>query len=561
LGSGLFFSDHSSITLDATTINAGTDNITVQVGRCNTKSASKTIGEMLPEPDGNTLSVCLNNGSNLDVPLTTDPNITYIWDITADGNGYSYVSGNANTQGPVTINVGSNNSGYVLLTSKARPGNGQYCDKATRIDTIRYARSNNDPKITGPTCVMPGEKDTFSVDLSAPISWNFPAGYTITSAETTASSVEVEIGSGVADGNVSAASSNSSCGSSPAYQYVKAGPGKPSITGPSCFDASSNVTYSASGSNSDTYSWTFPSGFSPSSSDGNNIQPYTGTSTGGYVIVYGKKSECPNSEPDTLEVLPKPGPVYSINSDKSCLNKDAPDEITLTTECGYAAYEWTFTNPNWYIDGTDNGCSVTVITDGNGSDVTVQAVNDCGSGQSFTKTYTADGIGQAVSITQYPNSQGTGVILEVNLFGASYQWYQDGSPISGGRLLDLPYADAETHTYCVEVSYGQCATMVCADAAYTPSLRKAIGSFNVAETVSDAITIAPNPAHNYVELIAHNGLTGVNYTIVNTSGINVAKGTFTTGKNVIDINNWPSGIFVVKYEVNGKLNSQKFQVQ
>ena len=561
-----FSSDHSSVTLDATAINAGADIITVQVGRCNTRDTSKIIGQLLPAPDSATLSQCLDGtGTSLNIPLTPNANITYTWNITADGNGYTYVSGNSNTQGDITINVGSHNAGYVLLTSDAIAGNGVYCDEATRTDTLRYARRNTNPVITGPTCVAPGVSYDFSVDLVAPITWTFPSGYTITSSDPTAASITVVAAVGTADSNVVAVNAGSACGAgTPAYKYVKVGPGKPDLADSTCFNPGSNVTYTLSG-NADSYYWTFPSGFSPSSSQGGtSFQPYTGTSAGGNIIVYGIKADCPNSVPDTLAVLPTPGNVSYINSDKSCINKGMPDTLTLTTNCGYGAYEWTFTNPNWSISGTDDACTVTVITDGNSSDATVKAVNACGSGQSFTKAISADGIGQTVTINQYANSAGTGVVLEVSIFGASYQWYQDGTPISGGRLLDLPYADTMNHAYCVAVSYGGCSTMVCDDADYTPNARRAYFP-SASEGLStlkatEELTIAPNPAENFVELGAAENLSGIHFTIVSLDGVERATGIFKSNGNRIDVNKWPNGIYLVKYTINGKSKSHKFQV-
>jgi hypothetical protein len=538
------------------------DSITVMVGRCNDFTQTKRIGgDAIPEPQV-TAPECVPGGSINwgDITVTNESGIVYTWDIEADGNGYTFSEGDASAS-EITVEVGNVPSGFIVLKSEATPESDTYCAGSVRFDTISFNRSFDNISISGPSCIGRGKSGTFTLDnvpANFDVNWTLPNGYTITSADPQASTVEITASETASSASISAVVAGEGCGNSPAFFWVTIGPGPISLTsGPDgCIDQNTSYTYGVNVSGAYNYQWSFPDGFTPQNATWNNVSVNTGNSTGGQITVFGtSEASCPTSDTLVIDVSVAPAP-FTIEQDKECLNKGMTDTVTFSVPCDVDTYSWTVP-AGWTIDGSADDCSITVVTDGNDGTVSATLSNACGS-ENATLNVTPTGAGNAIIVKRDAIGAPGDELVASAISGANYQWYQDGTILLGqtSRFLDLTgMEDSISHDYCVVVTLNGCATQACESSTFNPARMATVNS----TTGDAALTLSPNPVGSIVTINAATQLTGTGYTVVSPSGTVVFEGTFGQ-QNTINVNNWTIGTYTVHYTAFDTKVTEKFIV-
>ena len=164
---------------------------------------------------------------------------------------------------------------------------------------------------------------------------------------------------------------------SPAYQVIAGTPQPGTISGRPTFCPGDMATYSVPNVAGTTYSWTLPSGWSGSSTT-NSILATMGSSPSSQTISVTATGPCGGpSIAQTLTVLPGSAPATPtvINGFNSVCSYTT-QTYSVTPVAAATSYTWTLPN-GW--TGTSTGPSITVFTDTTSGNVTVKAVNGCGS--------------------------------------------------------------------------------------------------------------------------------------------------------------------------------------
>ena len=239
------------------------------------------------------------------------------------------------------------------------------------------------------TVICPGVSQTYSIIAvtgASSYQWTLPSGWT---GSSTSNSITAT--AGTTGGTISVKAIND-CGTGEAETIditVKAGtPNVPgNITGETSVCPGISQTYSIAVVNNATeYIWSLPSGWSGSSST-NSIDVTTGASGSGNISVQAK-NDCGTSAVKTLAVSVKPGtpdqPGAISGTAEVC--PGIQQSYSVTAVPGATSYEWTLPNSGW--TGTSTTNSITVTSGSSGGDITVKALNDCGTSQEQTLTIT-----------------------------------------------------------------------------------------------------------------------------------------------------------------------------
>lgn len=544
----LYYSyDKSSITLKANTVNPG-DQMTVKVGNCNAAIDTKPISSpgVVAAPTI-VKNYCLAPGATpWAVAFMSNPSvqgITYSWDIAASGAGFTYASGNAATQGPISINIGSAASGYILFKSSKLVGSG--CPNAEHIDTIKFGRAVTGT-ITGPICVTVGAPQTYTVSglpTNTSIVWTLPSGMTPATGTTTTAttSITVNVTSALSYGYLNAVAASGACaGTIAGLANVNPIPTLTAITGPACAARNANVSYAVTATGYDNISWT-AFGVGPTTGS----TPYSVTIpsnfTGGTISAVANKGTCTSASVSYPVKWNAAGiNLTSLTADKTCLSNGVSQTITYTTDAGYDTYTWNLPT-GW--SGTSTTNTITYTTNGTAGTVSVTAKNGtCGSTNSKSLAVTF-----APTVTVTNSGVVNGVVTLSVPTGNTYQWDKNLVPIGGAtsNFLILPVTGTVNNQYCVNVTNSSgCVTRACSNSTSTPSARMA-STDETADTEATSIIVSPNPASKIVQVKASSGLVGQSYVITNMNGQQVAKGVLSSDGS-IDVSAWSSGMYILK---------------
>ena len=245
--------------------------------------------------------------------------------------------------------------------------------------------------ITGMASVCQGESgivfSVSSVSSAASYSWSVPTGATITNGSGT-NSITVSFSGSASSGNVQVTPSNT-CGqgtASPAFAVtVNQLPASPaSITGNTNLCESSSQTYSiATVSGATSYTWTLPAGWTGTSTT-ETINTTAG-SNGGTVSVTANNS-CGSSAAQsmTVTVATLPAMPSGINGpDIVC--SGSSQTYSVSPVVGATSYLWTLP-AGW--TGSSSSDNINTIAQGNSGNISVAAVNSCGTSSTQTKAVT-----------------------------------------------------------------------------------------------------------------------------------------------------------------------------
>jgi PKD repeat protein len=287
------------------------------------------------------------------------------------------------------------------------------------------------------------------------------------------------------------------------------------------------ATLTASGATS--YSWM------PGSMTGASIT-VNPASTTTYTVTGTAANGCTNTATITVNVGSTPTVAAAAQNAAICSGAS-----TTLTATGAVTYSW--------MPGSMTGSSITVSPTAT-TTYTVTGTNASGCTNTSTVTVTVNPSPAAPSITQSGNT------LTSTVTGASYQWYLNGSPVSGATSQS--YTAAQNGNYTVEV--------IDANGCGTTSASLTVTVTGVAELIAlDAFIVYPNPNEGTFEVSFNVSVTG-NYTLElrNVLGqlVYIEKLDHFTGeyKRKIDISTYGKGIYTVSLTNEEKASVKKVVV-
>ncbi|ALI99172.1 hypothetical protein DC20_09520 [Rufibacter tibetensis] len=256
--------------------------------------------------------------------------------------------------------------------------------------------------------------------------WSFPADWKIESGQGTTS---ITLTAGSLPGQVSVVAKNG-CGQSES-QVVAVTPttGAPvingDIEGSAMVCANENgVTYRINASGASQYLWTVPSGWNLVSGQNTNTITVIPTTTGGAIKVE-VQNGCGVKAEKSLAVTPSTAGTLNpgvINGPASFCASPEQVVYTVTQVDGAVAYEWTVPT-GWSIISGQGTTSITAIGQAGAGQVSVKAVNGCGSSAAATLAVTvAPGLGTALEIKDESTVCVGNQFSVPAITGVSYKW-------------------------------------------------------------------------------------------------------------------------------------------
>ena len=251
--------------------------------------------------------------------------------------------------------------------------------------------------ISGTAVLCPGVVQTYTIAAvpnATSYAWTLPNGWSGTSAT---NSINVTSGT-TGTGTITVKAINN-CGTSEgrdlAVTVKNATPATPgTITGETQVCPGVSQTYSiASVTGASSYEWVLPSGWAGTSST-NSISVTTGA-TGNGIISVKAKNDCGTSVAKTINITVKAGTpaVPSTISGTTLVCPGIAQTYSIAAVPNATSYLWTLPN-GW--SGTSTSNSINATTGTVGGNITVKAVNDCGTSAA-----------QTIAITMKPGTPAT----------------------------------------------------------------------------------------------------------------------------------------------------------
>ncbi len=376
------------------TATAGANNGNISVAAKNPCGTStirnlnvtvQTIPSQPVEIAGNT-SICEGTFQTYSIAVVTGAT-SYTWTLPSGWSG----SSNSTS---ITVTAGAI-SGNISVTANNSCGSG-----IARILSVTTTPLPGQPgTITGDATVCQGVSETYSIALvsgATSYSWTLPSGWSGSSGSTSITAT-----AGVSSGNISVSATNA-CSSSTArnlnvtVQSIPSQPGE--IGGNTTVCQGVAQTYSiAAVPGATSYTWTLPTGWS-GSSNSTSITATAGANNGNISVA--ANNACGTSTLRNLNVTVQtiPSQPVAIEGNSSvCMGTS--QTYSITAVAGATSYTWTLPS-GW--SGSSNSTSISAITGVNGGNISVTAINSCGSGTSRT-------LGVTVTVIPQPTGAITGV--------------------------------------------------------------------------------------------------------------------------------------------------------
>ena len=317
-------------------------------------------------------------------PVNGGTNPSYVWKV-----GSSIQSSTTSTFSTTSLTNGQ--SVTVELTSNATCASTTPVTSSPVAITVKSGTPETPGTVTGATDVCPIISGiTYSVASDANATeyvWSLPNGW---SGSSTTNSITVTSGT-TGTGTISVQAKND-CGTSAASNplLVTVKPGTPStpgnITGDAQVCPGISKTYSVPNVTGVTYAWTYPTGWSGTSSTNSITLTSGGTGQNGQIAVTANNS-CGTSSSSTIAVSVKAGiPASPSTVNGAAVICPGLSEIyTLPAVAGATEYLWTLPTGFSASNLTTTTPSLTVTAGASGSgNISVLAKNSCG--ESLPKT-------------------------------------------------------------------------------------------------------------------------------------------------------------------------------
>ena len=470
------------------------------------------------------------------------PNPSYAWYI---GSGSSAAQTGTSNIFKIT-NLTNGQQVRVVLSSSANCLTSPTAETTSAAITINPAAPNLPNEISGTsTGICPGQELTYSLsgaERAETFIWTLPTGWT---GSSTTNSITVTAGT---SGGAIKVQAQNTCGSSNVktmdVEVAPGAPGKPApIEGFASVCPGTEVTYKIPAvPDAETYTWTIPDTWSGANSSTNTIT-LTAGSAGGNISVTAQNS-CGESTATTFAVTVKPGiPVApGAISGVSAVCPGSAQTYSIDPVPNASDYVWILP-AGW--SGTSTSTSIQVTAGSTGGQISVQARNECGTGEKSTlQTTIKAGTPEAPSAISGSNAVCPSVpetySVEAVTGATQYVW-----------TFPAGYAPASTTTAEPQVT-----VTTAASGSGTISV-KAVNDCGESTSTSLAVTVSP-PAPVMSGSIQGpasvcNGGTGLQYTIgpiqnadnytwTVPSGWTITGG---TGTNSIKVTAGPSGTISV----------------
>ncbi|KAA5549086.1 ice-binding family protein [Adhaeribacter rhizoryzae] len=488
-----------------------------------------------------TTNVCANQtGFTYTIAPVTDA-ASYTWSVPA---GWTITAG----QGTTTITVTSGaTGGNIAVAAVNGCGSSQPRTLPVTTSTMPPAQP---AAITGNSGPCIGVSTSYSV---APISgvnsysWTVPTGWTITNGQGTNTIIVI---SGSNAGNITVTAANG-CGIStatnlPVNPITNTAPAN--ISGPNnpC-NASSGNSYSVEAvAGAASYTWTVPNGWTITEGQGTtNIKVTAGSNAGNVTVT--AFNDCGPSATKSLAVTPTnkpeaPGEITGTTS-QPCASQSSLT-YSIAAVAGATSYTWSVPS-GWSITGGQGTTSITVTAGTTAGNISVAAVNSCGSTQPRTYAVFPSTTSPAQPASITGNSApciGVSATYSVSATSGvnSYTWtVPAGWTITGGQgTANITVTTGNNAGNITVTAANGCGTSTAANLAVSPITNTAPG--NISGVTAPCATSTGNTYH--VEAVA--GATSYTWTVPN--GWTITNGQGTTNIMVTAGNN-PGSVTVTAF--------------
>ena len=377
-------------------------NITVNAANsCGTSASSILAATVLPATPNTPgaisglTSQCEGTASQLYTIADVANTSTYTWVVPT---GWTITSGAGTRMITVTAGVAGQN-GNITVTASNSCGT----SLASSLSVVSNPVAPTAPlAITGTAVQCPSLTNqvysVVAVANAASYNWSVPTGWSITSGAGT-NSITVTTGIAGQNGNVSVTASNS-CGTSAAKTLsasisgaVPATPGVITGTASQCPNLTGQSYVVAAVTNATSYQWTVPTGWTITSGQGTRaiVVTVTATAQNGNMSVVASNS-CGASASRTLALTVKPATPATpaaISGFVAQCQSLTNQTYTIATVTNATSYVWTVPT-GWTITAgaTTNTITVTTGLSGQNGNITVKAINSCGTSAAKTLTVT-----------------------------------------------------------------------------------------------------------------------------------------------------------------------------
>ncbi len=438
---------------------------------------------------------------------------------------------------------GATNSTYTASASGSYTvsivGGGSCASPVSAPTTVSINPTPTTPTVTagGNTPLCSGESVVLTANGSGATAYQWYLGGTAVAGAT--SSTYSAGASGSYTVTITDANGCNSAPSNTTSVTVEPVPTAPTVNagGPTTFCSGGSVVLTASGTGATAYQW-FLNGAQIS---GANSSTYTANASGNYTATYVNSNGCPSATSTAVTVTvatPPPAPTISAGGSTSFC---APGSVVLTANAtGATSYQW-------FVNGTPiAGATSQTFTATNSGNYTVSYISACSSVLSSGTTVTVyTPLTGAAIAAGGPTTfcEGNGVNLTTNSSNvASYQWYVNGSAITGA--ISASYFATAAGTYTVSIS-NPCSATPQTSAPLTVTVNPAPASPTITKSgpltfcAPGSVVLTANPAGAtayqwFQDGIAITGATAQTYTAT-------ASGAYTvTSLNALGCSSTPS---------------------
>ncbi|WP_429384982.1 PKD domain-containing protein [Mucilaginibacter sp. UYCu711] len=447
----------STITLDGTTANATSyqwyNNGSALGGQTGSSLAVTTAGNFTVTAS----SACGTSSasSNFPVTLGTAPGTPVITGpamvcqgstITLDGTtanatSYQWYNNGSALGGQTGSSLAVTTAGNFTVTASSACGT----SSASSNFPVTLGTAPGTPVITGPAMVCQGSTITLDGTTANATSYQWYNNGSALGGQT-GSSLAV-----TSAGNYTVTAS-SACGTSSASSNfpvsLGTAPGTPVITGPAIVCLGSSITLDGTTANAISYQW-YNNGSALSGQTASTLSV-----TGGGVYTVTASSSCGTSAASlgfTVNTSTVPSKPFINGNNAFCPG----GSTTLTAVTSGTSYQWYFNGPA--ISGaTSRNYVVTVV-----GDYSVTGINSCGSTSSAPVTVIQlQAPSKPIILGSHTFCQGSSTVIQAPYAGATFQWYNNGTAISGETGQNLTVNTTGNYTV---VAYVTCGTSPTSD--------------------------------------------------------------------------------------------------
>ena len=393
--------------------------------------------------------------------------------------------------------------------------------------------------ILGQTNICQGQNNVIYtvpiVEDASTYNWTLPAGASGTS---TTNSITVDYSSSAVSGNI-LVNANNDCGEgAPTSLSITVNPlpdDAGEITGPTTVcQGQSTVTYTVPTiPNSSSYVWILPVGVTGSSTTNSITVDFTSNAISGNITVSGN-NDCGNGNASNLSIIVNPLPANAEPITGLSVVCTGQNDVNYSIPIIDYATSYSWSIPDGATgSSTTNSITVDFGTSSVSGIISVNGINDCGSGITSTLAITVNEIPDTPIISE------NNFILHSNSPNGN-QWYNQNGLINGATQQDFTvimngeYYDIVTLNGCISEA----------------SNSISIINVSIEPDYINKVKIYPNPVSSELIIEIEGNNERVNFVILNSMGQVIFNGTLIE-KIIIPMHGFTSGLYLIKL-MNGE---------